>query len=56
MIEVIFAATAVITLICAIVTVTSHNVVHALLFMVIIKVGAIACFSIPSTRMGVPLD
>jgi len=44
LIETIFAITAVITLICALITVSSHNVVHALLFMVIMMLAIALIF------------
>jgi NADH-quinone oxidoreductase subunit J len=44
MIEAIFLITAGIALICALITVTSHNVVHALLFMVIMMLAIALIF------------
>lgn len=44
MIETIFVITAVIALICALLTVTSHNIVHALLFMVLMMLAIALIF------------
>ena len=44
MIETVFLITAAIALICALITVTSHNVVHALLFMVLMMLAIALIF------------